>query len=47
MGNAYEATGSALSPDGCNVRKSWIERLFEERAGFPAEPGENLNQNGS
>ena len=42
MGNAYEATGEALSPDGCKVRKAWIERLFEERAGAHDESGEAL-----
>ena len=36
MGNAYEATGSALMPDRCNVRKKWIEGLFEAQAGIPA-----------
>jgi radical SAM protein with 4Fe4S-binding SPASM domain len=44
MGNAYEATGSALMPDRCNVRKRWIEGLFEGRAGIPAKSKENPNQ---
>jgi radical SAM protein with 4Fe4S-binding SPASM domain len=35
MGNAYEATGSALKADRCKVRKRWIESLFETRAGRP------------
>ena len=40
MGNAYEASGEALSPDGCKVRKAWVERLFEEQAGIPMRIGE-------
>jgi radical SAM protein with 4Fe4S-binding SPASM domain len=44
MGNAYEATGSALMPDRCNVRKRWIEGLFEGRTGIPAKSKENPNQ---
>lgn len=37
MGNAYEATGSALQPDRCDVRKNWIEEMFEEEAGMPTK----------
>jgi radical SAM protein with 4Fe4S-binding SPASM domain len=44
MGNAYEATGSALKPDRCKVRKLWIESLFETRVGMPAEPLEITNK---
>ena len=33
MGNAYEATGSALEPDRCSLRKKWIESLFDKEAG--------------
>ena len=35
MGNAFERTGSALNSSSCEVRKQWIERLFEvELAGI-------------
>lgn len=29
MGNAFESSGTILSPESCEVRNKWIERLFE------------------
>ncbi len=31
MGVAFEENSNALSPDSCNVRKTWVERLFEDK----------------
>jgi radical SAM protein with 4Fe4S-binding SPASM domain len=33
MGNAYEANGDALTPDGCRVREQWLRELFAARIG--------------
>jgi radical SAM protein with 4Fe4S-binding SPASM domain len=33
MGNAYERTGDALTPDGCAVRERWLRELFAKRIG--------------
>ncbi|MGE5239041.1 MAG: radical SAM protein [Chloroflexota bacterium] len=31
MGNAFESTGTILSAESCEVRKRWVERLFEAK----------------
>jgi len=31
MGNAFESSGTILSPESCEVRKKWIEKLFEAK----------------
>jgi len=31
MGNAFEVNGTIWSPDSCNVRKQWIEKLFQAK----------------
>jgi radical SAM protein with 4Fe4S-binding SPASM domain len=31
MGNAFEVKGTIWSPDSCNVRKQWIEKLFQAK----------------
>jgi radical SAM protein with 4Fe4S-binding SPASM domain len=31
MGNAFESSGTILNPESCEVRKKWIEKLFEAK----------------
>ena len=31
MGNAFENSGTILNPESCEVRKRWIEKLFEAK----------------
>lgn len=31
MGNAFENSGTILTPESCSVRKKWIEKLFETK----------------
>lgn len=33
MGNAYECSGNALTPDACSAREGWLRELFAARIG--------------